>query len=61
MKLFLLLLLVFFIFSSNLYSQSREDLNSKGSEYYKNGEYKNALIYFEKGVSQAEIDYGKKK
>jgi len=56
----LILTILFFLFSiSSVLSQSWEDLNGEGIDYYNSGDYKNALIYWEKGVTQAEKEFGK--
>jgi CHAT domain-containing protein/Tfp pilus assembly protein PilF len=54
-----LLFLVLLFLPSILYCQSWEDLNGEGIEYYNSGDYKNALINWEKGVTQAEKEFGK--
>ena len=56
-----LLIIFFFLFSiSSVLSQSWKELNREGIEYYNKGDYKNAFIFFGKGVTQAEKEFGKK-
>ncbi len=52
-------LFLFCFISGNLYSQTWKELNSKGIEYCNEGNYSQAIIYFQRAIIQAEIESGK--
>jgi CHAT domain-containing protein/Tfp pilus assembly protein PilF len=53
------ILFLLFLISTQSHSQSWKELDSIGTELYKKGDYKNSLTYFEKGLAQAETEFGK--
>jgi len=48
----------FFLLNSISFAQTWEELNNKVIEYYQKGDYKTAIIWAEKAVKQADIEFG---
>jgi CHAT domain-containing protein len=59
MKKLIFISIIFFVLISKIYTQSLVELNTKAGEYYKKGDYQNAIIYLEKAIKQAETELGK--
>ena len=58
----LLILLTGFIFINSTLTQAQtlQELDNKAFEYYKQGNYSNAIVFAEKSLKQAEKEFGKK-